>query len=113
MVITKERVKDGIENGIIYPDGHQILAPEHYEGFDVTDLIETHYSDFSSPTTTIWGADGEPMEKSEGVYNLTFLYWVAKQTKVPFGDAYGRGTQARLIVDALVAWSGADADACR
>ncbi len=117
ITFSKETIKNAIENGIIYPDGHSIINPEHYEGFDVTEITEVHHSDFSSPTTTIWGHDGEPKESMEGVYNLTFLYWVANQTEMeaegslmPYG---GRGSNARHIVKQLVEWSGADPDVTR
>jgi hypothetical protein len=113
MVITKETVKDGIENGIIYPDGHQIVASDFYEGFDVEHLVETHKSDFSNPKSVIFDSAGNAMEESCGVYNLVFLYWVADEAGVSYRDSFGRGTQARLIVDALVRWSGANPDACR
>tara|TARA_A100001234_G_C12330902_1_gene261706 strand:+ start:142 stop:486 length:345 start_codon:yes stop_codon:yes gene_type:complete len=106
----KNRVKDAIENGIIYPDGHQIVDPSFYEGFNINHLIEVHKSDFSSPKTVIFGPDGEPQEETQGVYNLAFLYWVAQKSGVQFRDALGRGSQARNIVDALVDWSGADPD---
>ena len=104
----KDTVKDAIETGIIYPDGHQIVDPSYYEGFNVSHLVEVHESDFSSPKTVIFGADGEAMKESKGVYNLEFLYWVAQKSGVKFRDSFGRGTQARNIVDALIDWSEAD-----
>ena len=39
----KNRVKDAIENGIIYPDGHQILDPKFYEGFEVDHLVFVYF----------------------------------------------------------------------
>ena len=114
MTYSKEKIKDAIENGIIYGGGHGIIHPDHYEGFDVTEITTVHYSDFSSPTTTIWGHDGEPKESMEGVYNLTFLYWVAQKAGVEAETPYGgRGSNARHIVKKLVEWSGADPDAAR
>ena len=50
------------------------------------------------------------MKESKGVYNLDFLDWVAEKSGVKYRGAYGRGTEARNIVDALVNWSGADPD---
>ena len=107
MQFTKEKIKDAIENGIIYPDGHTIIAPDHYEGFDVTSLTVTHRSDFSSPKSTIFGPDGSPQESVEGVHNLDFLDWVARRSGVKYTPAYGRGSEARNIVNALVQWSNA------
>ena len=108
----KEKVKDAIENGIIYPDGHQIVDPKFYEGFDVDHLVFVYESDFNSGSskTVIFDAEGEPMKECKGVYNLDFLDWVANKSGVKYRGAYGRGTEARNIVDALTHWSGADPD---
>jgi hypothetical protein len=44
------------------------------------------------------------LESLEGVYNLSFLYWVARRAGVEWTTAFGRGTEARHIVSALREW---------
>ena len=48
--------------------------------------------------------DGEPVEELKGIYNLSFLYWLAQQiglTSDDFGSYNGRGFQAQAIVRAI------------
>mgnify|MGYP000105373206 CR=1 FL=1 len=101
---TKEQIKKAIDDEIIYGDGHTIMAPDYYEGFDVSSLIQVYKSDTRSGKSTIF-KDGEVVEEVEGVYNLSFLYHVATMAGVRYRDCMGRGTQARIIVDALKEWS--------
>lgn len=100
---TKEQIKKAIDDEIIYGDGHTIMAPEYYEGFDVSSLIQTYESDLSSGKSTIF-KDGEVVNEVEGVYNLTFLYHIAGNVGVQYRSCMGRGSQARAIVDSLKEW---------
>jgi len=108
--ITKELVKQALEDETIFGDGHMILSPEAYHPhFDVSHIEETFKSDFSDHKSTLF-VDGQPVEELKGVYNLTFLYWLANEIKVDHsgGDYMGRGFQARAIVRAIWDWANGE-----
>lgn len=110
MEITKEIIREGIENEVIIGDGHTIFGPEFYKGFDVSHLVRNHASG-DTPKSTIFDTQtGEPMKELMGVYNLQFLYWLASEAGVSYREAFGRGTQARNIVEALEDWAGVGAE---
>jgi len=100
---TKEHIKKALEDQVIFGDGHGIYSPDIYEGFDVSSLIHTHKSD-GTPKGTIFADDGSIMEESHGVYNLTFLNRLVNQLGLEYRSAFGRGTEARNMVEAIRKW---------
>ena len=109
MTTITERTKEALANGKIVGDGHTIFDPVFYAPYFSEDelrqagLIEEYHSDYSSGKSTIFDPDtGEAVESVKGVYNLTFLYWLASQNNVvDYRECFGRGSQARAIVEAL------------
>jgi hypothetical protein len=104
----KEKTRQALEDGKIVGDGHTIYKPSFYEPHFTLDelkeanLLERYESDFSSGKTTIYDNDGKPMDYVYGVYNLTFLYWLANQLNVTgYRECFGRGSQAQVLVDAI------------
>ena len=77
-----KQTKEAIADGKIVGDGHTIFNPEFYAPhFSEAELrkaklIHTHKSDTSDYKSTLFGKDGNPIEKLEGIYNLDFLYWL-------------------------------------
>lgn len=112
-MFSKDQIKKGIEGGVIVGDGHSLLPVGFYSSFVGEEalrkagLVETHKSDLSNHKGTIYNSKGEPMESFTGVYNLSFLYWLAHQVEVTFDDYMGRGSQAQEIVRRLVEWTEA------
>lgn len=100
----KDRVRAALLAGIIEGDGHTLFAPEHYaphfsnEELAEAGLIQKHKSNFNSPKSTIFGSDGQPLKTLEAVYNLDFLYWVARKVGAKGSDSNGRGSQAHDLV---------------
>ena len=91
---SKEHIKKAIEDEVIVDDGHSLVDPAHYVGFDVDNLIEVHKSDFSHGKTTIF-TDGVPVEEMTAVYNLDFLRMIVHQLGLECNENYmGRGFQA-------------------
>ena len=91
---SKEHIKKAIEDEVIVDDGHTLVDPTYYVGFDVSNLIEVHKSDFSHGKTTIY-TDGVPVEELEAVYNLDFLRMIVHQLGLECNENYtGRGFQA-------------------
>jgi len=91
---SKEQIKKAFEDKVIVDDGHTLIDPEHYVGFDVDNITETHKSDFSNPKYTIF-TDGVPVEELEAVYNLDFLRMIVHQLGLDCNENYiGRGFQA-------------------
>tara|TARA_Y100001951_G_C11144437_1_gene185517 strand:+ start:78 stop:404 length:327 start_codon:yes stop_codon:yes gene_type:complete len=107
MTITKEKVKKAIVDQIIVGNGHAILDPEHYEGFDVQHLVFTHKSDYRSGKSTIY-TDGLPVDELEGVYNLDFLHDLCDQLDIERQDFIGRGFQAQECASKLEEWANND-----
>ena len=91
---SKEQIKKAFEDDVIVDDGHSLIDPTHYVGFDVDKITETHKSDFSNPKSTIF-TNGVPVEKLEAVYNLDFLRMIVHQLGLECNENYmGRGFQA-------------------
>ena len=91
---SKEQIKKAFEDDVIVDDAHSLIDPEHYLGFDVDKITETHKSDFSNPKSTIF-TDGVPVEEMTAVYNLDFLRMIVHQLGVECNENYtGRGLQA-------------------
>jgi len=108
MTLTKEKIKQAIDDKIIVGNGHAILAPEHYEGFDVKHLIRKHKSDFSAGKTTLYDEDGIPLEDCDGVYNLDFLYYICDELNLSVQQFIGRGFQAQELFGKLEKWANDD-----
>lgn len=105
MTTITERTKDALADGKVVGDGHTIFLPEFYAPHFSEDelrkarLIRTLESDFSNPKSTIFDRDGNPVEKMEGVYNLSFLYWLCGALGIDSNNDYnGRGSQASELV---------------
>ena len=110
-MFTKEIILDAIEKGIIDGDGHSIVPSSFYlnAGFDCSGLEVEHKSDMSSAKSTI-SVGGSPVASMKGVSSLSFHKWVAAECGLIGGrdyrdDFYGRGKQARAIVEALHNWA--------
>ena len=108
MTYTKEQIKKAIDDRVIVGNGHAIIAPEHYATFDVSHLDSNHKSDFSAGKTTIYDDDGIPMESVDGVNNLSFLYHLVESLGLEYNSYFGRGTQARELVEVLTKWSNSE-----
>tara|TARA_Y100001951_G_C11170419_1_gene199930 strand:- start:39 stop:422 length:384 start_codon:yes stop_codon:yes gene_type:complete len=107
--ITKEMVKKAIEDKVINGNGHSIYEGGHYAdaGFDCGHLVQVHESD-GSMKGSITGPDGKIVDELKGIYSLDFHYWVAGEiglTHSDYGTFFGRGSQARAIMDALKKWA--------
>jgi hypothetical protein len=91
---SKAQIKKAFKDKVIIDDGHTLIDPEHYVGFDVTHITVTHKSDFSNPKYTIF-TDGVPVEEMTAVYNLDFLGMIVHQLGLECNENYmGRGFQA-------------------
>ena len=81
------RVREAREAGIIIGDGHGLYSPEFYaphfseEELKKARLIETHKSD-GTHKGSIFAPDGSVIKEMKAVYNLNFLYWVARKVDV-------------------------------
>jgi hypothetical protein len=100
-----QRTKDALADGKVIGDGHTIFAPEFYAPhFTEAELrkarlIQTLKSDRSSHKSTIFDNDGNPVDKIQGVYNLSFLYWLCGALGINSSNDYnGRGSQAEELV---------------
>lgn len=103
-----DRTKSALADGTIVPDGHSIYKIDFYSPHFTEDelrsagLVQTLRSDFSSPKTTIFDGSGTPLESLTGIYNLTFLEWLASSLGVSgYRECFGRGSQAQVIVEAI------------
>jgi len=103
-----QRTRNALNEGIIVGDGHTIFYPEYYAPHFSEDelrgarLIRTLESDYSNPKSTIFDANGKPVDKIEGVYNLSFLYWLCGALGIDSNNDYnGRGSQASELVRRL------------
>lgn len=112
-MFTKQQLLTAIESGVIHGDGHSIFPPAFYstlvevETLDRAGLVRTFHSDYSSSKTTIYDRNGNAVESMTGVYNLDVLEWIARLVEVEYVPMFGRGSQARSIVDALSEWATA------
>jgi len=107
--ITKEMVKQAIEDRVVNGNGHSIYEGGHYAdaGFDCGHLVRVHESD-GSMKGSITGPDGEVVDELKGIYSLDFHYWLANKvglTADDFGTFMGRGSQAQAILGALKKWA--------
>jgi hypothetical protein len=91
------------ENG---SDGWTIWATSKFTdmGFTKKDLpVHTYRSDTSNPKSTIYGDDGNVLEKVEGVYNLTFLRRLAEAVGASTDTGMlGRGSDARILTTRIL-----------
>ena len=109
MSITKEQVRKALDADVIRGDGHTIYAPSFYEDhFDVAHLEVEYESDYSNGKSTIYDNEGVPMDKTTGVYNLSFLRWVASELGLDYRSKGGRGSQAQEIARVISVWSKTD-----
>ena len=107
MTYTKELVRQAIDDQVIVGNGHAILAPEHYKGFDVKHLIVTHKSDYRSGKTTIY-TDGIAVDEIDGVYNLDFLHDLCDKLDLDRQNFIGRGFQAQECARKLEEWANSN-----
>jgi len=85
-------------------DGHGVLDPRAFREAGlpedvVAHLTHTHRSD-GTPKGTLY-VRGEPVKALSGVYGLDVLRFLAAALGVDYADAFGRGTEARNIQQAL------------
>ena len=106
--ITKQLVRDALEDEIIFGSGHDIMLEDFYDKyFDVSHLVQTFKSDFSDHKSTIF-VNGEAVEELKGIYNLSFLHWLATEiglTSDDYGSYTGRGFQAQAMERAIRGWA--------
>ena len=107
MGYTKEHIKKAIDDGIVVGNGHAIIDPKHYATFDVSHLDGSHQSDFSGSKSTIYSG-GVAVESVDGVCNLDFLYSLVNSLDLEYNTFFGRGTQARELVEVLTKWSNSN-----
>jgi len=100
----RQRVIEALKNGTIEGDGHTLYSPEKYAPYfteaelEEAGLIGTHKSD-GTPKGTIFASDGSIVPELKAVYNLEFLYWVARKVGVTQSvRSMGRGSQAQELV---------------
>lgn len=108
MTTLTERTKQALADNKIIGDGHTIFEPTFYAPHFSEDelrqagLLTTLTSDYSSPKSTIFDKNGTPLESLTGIYNLSFLEWLADQLGVTdYRICNGRGSQAQAIVQAI------------
>ena len=107
MNITLEMVEEGLVNGAIDGDGHGIVSPDYYvqRGFPLALVKPLEYEiESGSGKYAITRPDGT-VGNVTGISTLSFHYWVARSLGVDYVDAFGRGTQARNIRDAIRSWA--------
>lgn len=99
-MLSKDQVKQVLE--VCGGDGHSILSAEAFtflpEEF-LKPLVVTHKSD-GTPKGTITNEKGI-VKAVKGVYSLDILRKVADDQEVKYLPAFGRGTEARRISEAL------------
>lgn len=100
----RQRVVEALKNGTIEGDGHTLYSPERYAPYFTeaelaeAGLIQTHKSD-GTGKGSIFAPDGSLVPELKAVYNLSFLYWVARKVGVTESvQAIGRGSQAQELV---------------
>mgnify|MGYP003629286083 FL=1 len=110
---SKADIRKLIEMDAIDGDGHTIMNKEFFiEKCGIEDLpkrlIVKHKSNPKEHKETIY-VDGQPVTHLEGVYCLSFHYWIAGACGVTNFETYnGRGTQARAIAFAMYQWAHSD-----
>ena len=97
-----DRVTKALEADVIVGDGHTLFAPEYYTGYfsldEIGHLITKHKSD-GTGKGSIFGPDGSVIDELEAIYNLSFLYWVARHMGITTRVwREGRGSQAQELV---------------
>ena len=109
--VTKAQVRYAIGEGVVNGNGHDIFDSKIYTelGFDCEHLCRTHASNPTSHKETIFDPDGSVLVEVRGIYSLDFHNWLADVCGLERGVDYvaqmGRGSQARVIRDALKEWS--------
>lgn len=100
----RQRVIEALKDGTIEGDGHTLYSPERYAPFfseaelEEAGLIETHKSD-GTAKGSIFAPDGSLIPELKAVYNLEFLYWLARKVGVTQSvRSMGRGSQAQELV---------------
>ncbi len=98
----KDRVRQALEADVIIGDGHTLFAPEYYTGYFTLDeighLITKHKSD-GTGKGSIFAPNGSVIDELEAIYNLDFLYWVARHMGITTRVwREGRGSQAQELV---------------
>jgi len=105
-----EKTREALKGGKIIGDGHTIYSPTFYAPYfteaelEEAGLVRRYTSDTSSSKSTIYDPEkGEPVDYVDGVYNLTFLTWLAAELGVTdYRECFGRGSQAQVIVSAIM-----------
>jgi hypothetical protein len=114
IMATAETVRAALADETLWPDGHGIYPPEYYEPhFDVraAGLVHTYHSDGTHKGSIYSNATGEVLESLEGVYNLSFLEWLAVTTlRLPYATASGRGFRAQQYVTMIKNWADAQTE---
>ncbi len=96
------RVREALDKDVVTGDGHTIFNVEFYaphfteEELKKAGLVKTFKSNLGSHKSTIYDNNGKVLKSLKGVYNLDFLYWVARKVGVTKdSDKGGRGSIAR------------------
>ena len=107
-MITVKMIRDGLTNGAIDGDGHGIVSPAYYvtRGFPLALVKHLEYEiESGDGKYAITRTDGT-VGNIVGISSLSFHYWLARSLGVDYVEAFGRGTQARNIRDAINEWAG-------
>ena len=108
--VTKAQVRKAIEEKVVNGNGHDIFDEKIYTelGFDCEHLCQEHTSG-ESHKETIFDDHGNVLTRVRGIYSLDFHRWLAEQCGLVCGEDYppqmGRGSEARVISDALKTWA--------
>ena len=111
MKTIHDQTRAALADGKIIGDGHTIFKPEFYAPHFSEDelrkagLVQTFKSDTSSSKSTIFDTKtGSPIASLSGVYNLSFLEWLARKNGITnYAQCHGRGSQAQVIAQAISA----------
>jgi len=114
-VPTEPAFLDGVDFDLLReflsePSGHSFWADTAFIrlGFDpavVASLSRHHESSSRDPMQTITDMNGNVVESLDSVYELEFLWILAREVGADVREAatkYGRGTQARLLAAAIL-----------
>jgi hypothetical protein len=98
----KDRVRQALDAKVVIGDGHTLFSPEFYAPYFTLDeighLITKHKSD-GTGKGSIFAPDGSVVDELEAIYNLEFLYWLARHMGITTSVwREGRGSQAQELV---------------
>ena len=87
-------------------DGHTIFPPDEFIKLGapkelIDRVCKVHESNLDNPKGTIFNDAGGVIPLLKGVYGLQLLRIIANDLNVHYDSAFGRGTEARRIKEAI------------